>query len=121
MSLVKTTGDGGMPDIKVRREMPDVALAREQFTRRMRGQFYDPAFEPLSAEIDHVIGVAWDAYDRGRKAPRTRKAGPGYADPDYDLSVEWIEASRRIKEAERRQKDPAAPARILLINGAARS
>jgi multimeric flavodoxin WrbA len=55
------------------------------------------------------------------KAPRTRKAGPGYADPDYDLSVEWIEASRRIKEAERRQKDPASPSRILLINGAARS
>jgi hypothetical protein len=51
----------------------------------------------------------------------TPKAGPGYADPDYDLAVEWIEASRRIQEAERRQKDPASPSRILLINGAARS
>jgi multimeric flavodoxin WrbA len=51
----------------------------------------------------------------------TQKAGPGYADPDYDLSVEWIEASHRIKEAERRQKDAASPPRILLINGAARS
>jgi multimeric flavodoxin WrbA len=110
-----------MPDIKVRREMPDVALTREQFAKRMREQFCDPAFDPLSSEIERIIGVAWDGYDGGRKSPHTQKAGPGYADPDYDLSVEWIETSRRIKDAERRQKDPAAPSRILLINGAARS
>src|SRR4051812_21877537 len=99
--------------------MPDVALTREQFARRMRERFYDPAFDPLSADIDRVIEVAWDGYNQGRKAPRTRKAGPGYADPDYDLSIEWIDTSRRIKEAERRQKDSAAPPRILLINGGA--
>ena len=110
-----------MPDIKIRREMPDVALSREQFAARMREFFYDPAFEPLKADVDRLIGVAWDGYDNGRKAPRTRKAGPGYADPNYDLSIEWIEASRRIKEAERRQKNSAAPSRVLLINGAARS
>ena len=44
-----------MPDIKVRREMPDVALTREQFAKRMRQQFYDPAFDPLSSEIDRII------------------------------------------------------------------
>src|SRR6187397_3036887 len=110
-----------MPDIRIRREMPDVALTREQFAERMRAHFYDPAFGWLAADVDRVVEVAWQAYDGGRKAPRTQKAGPGYADPDYDLSVEWIEASRRIKEAERRQKDPSSPSRILLINGAARS
>jgi multimeric flavodoxin WrbA len=110
-----------MPDIKIRREMPDVALSREQFAARIREYFYDPAFEPLKAEVDRVIAAAWDGYDNGRKAPRTRTAGSGYADPDYDLSIEWIEASRRVKEAERRQKDSAAPSRVLLINGAARS
>ena len=87
----------------------------------MREQFFDPTFDPLSPEIERIIGVAWNGYDQGRKAPRTQKAGPGYADPDYDLAVESIEASRRIKDAERRQKDAAAPSRILLINGAARS
>ena len=96
-----------MPDIKIRKEMPDVALTREQFAARMRERFCDPAFEPLAADIDRIIEVAWEAYDDGRKAPHTQKAGPGYADPDYELSVDWIEASRRIKEAERRQKDPA--------------
>jgi multimeric flavodoxin WrbA len=110
-----------MPDIKIRKEMPDVTLTREQFAERMRERFQDSAFDPLAPDIDHIIDVAWDAYDKSRKSPRTQKAGPGYADPGYDLAVEWIDASRRVKEAERRQKDPGAPSRVLLINGAARS
>jgi hypothetical protein len=36
-----------------------------------------------------VEGVAWNNYIRSRKAPFTEKAGPGFADPSYDLSVEW--------------------------------
>jgi multimeric flavodoxin WrbA len=107
--------------VDVRKEMPGVKLSREQFAERMRAHFHDPAFQPLAADIGRIVEVAWDGYDNSRKAPITRKAGTGYADPDYDLSVEWIEASRRIHEAERRQKDPSSPSRILLINGAARS
>ena len=107
--------------VDVRKEMPGVKLSREQFAERMHAHFYDPAFRPLTADIERIVEVAWDAYDNSRKAPVTQKAGPGYADPDYDLAVEWIEASRRIQEAERRQKNPASPSRILLINGAARS
>ena len=58
---------------------------------------------------------------RCRKSPHTRTAGPGFADPEYQLSTDWIAARDRIDEAQRRQKDPAAPSRILLINGASRS
>ena len=108
-----------MPE--VRKGMPDVQLTREEFVRRFRERFADPGFEPLTDALDRIADAAWDAYDNSRKAPHTRKAGPGYADPDYDLSVDWIEASRKIEEAEQRQKDPASPSRILLINGAARS
>src|SRR5258706_3489541 len=108
-----------MPDIKVRKEMPDVALTREQFTQRIREQFYDPAFDPLSPEIDRIIGVAWDGYDQGHKAPRTQKAGPGYADPNYNLSVERIGTSGRIKDEKHRTKEPAPPSPILLINSPA--
>ena len=108
-----------MPE--VRKGMPDVQLTRDEFVRRFRERFADPGFEPHTDALDRIADAAWDAYDNSRKAPHTRKAGPGYADPDYDLSVDWIEASRKIKEAEQRQKDPASPSRILLINGAARS
>ena len=110
-----------MPRITVRKGMPDVAVTRATFAQRMRERFRDPAFEPLSADIDRIIETAWQAYHEYRKAPHTRPAGEGYADPSYELSLDWIEARRRIEEAERRQKDPASPPRILLINGAARS
>jgi multimeric flavodoxin WrbA len=110
-----------MPEINVRKEMPGVQLTREEFARRMQQQFVDPAFDNIRADVDRIIDAAWQGYSEYRKAPHTRPAGPGYADPNYELSVEWSEASRRVKEAERRQKDPASPSRILLINGAARS
>jgi multimeric flavodoxin WrbA len=106
---------------EIRKAMPGVELTREEFVRRFLQGFADPAFGPLSESIDRIADAAWRAYHEYRKAPHTRKAGEGYADPDYELSVEWIEASRAIREAERRQKDSSSPARILLINGAARS
>jgi multimeric flavodoxin WrbA len=121
MALGEAPKGPAMPEIEIRKEMPPVELTREQFAQRMRQRFFDPAFGPLGREVERIIEVAWQAYDDSRKAPRTRKAGPGYADADYDLSVEWIETSHRITEAESRQKDPASPSRILLINGAARS
>lgn len=110
-----------MADIDIRREMPSAELDRAEFSRRYRAHFYDPAFRALESEIDKIVDVAWDAYSNSRKAPLTRAAGPGYSDPDYELSVEWIEARHRLREAEARQKDAASRSRILLINGAARS
>lgn len=110
-----------MPDIPIRKEMPPVKLAKEEFATRYRELFYDPAFAPLAAEIDKITDVAWDAYANSRKSPRTRKAGAGFADPDYDLSVEWIAARDAVAAAERLNKDASAPANILIINGATRS
>jgi len=110
-----------MTDVTVRKEMPEVALTEAEFKQRYRQHFFDPAFEAARSEIDRIAEIAWQAYADSRKAPRTRAAGPGFAEPDYQLSVEWIAASEAIKAAERRQKDPAAPSRMLLINGASRS
>ena len=106
---------------EIRKGMPDVHVSRDEFIRRFRERFVDPRYESLTDAIERITEVAWDAYEDYRKAPHTEKAGQGYADPDYDLSIDWIEASRKIKEAEQRQKDPTSPSRILLINGAARS
>ncbi len=110
-----------MARVKVRTGMPSVALDKAEFARRVRRRFYDPAFKSVEQEIERIIEVAWDGYNDSRKSPRTKPAGKGYADPSYELSVEWSEASRAIKRAERQQKSRSSKSRILLINGSARS
>ncbi|GAB3374096.1 flavodoxin family protein [Massilia agri] len=106
---------------EVRKGQAPAKLGRDEFHIRFRRAFYDPAFDRLDRELDAIEQVAWEAYHEGRKAPRTVKAGPGYADPSYDLSIEWKEAHERLLGAERHQKDPASRNRVLLINGAARN
>jgi hypothetical protein len=110
-----------MAKIKVRKGMPSVTLGKAEFTQRLKQHFYDPAFEPLQAEIAKVIDAAWDGYDDSRKSPRTRPAGPRYADPTYELSVEWTATRDAIARAERRQKLAVSKSRILLIDGSPRS
>ena len=105
----------------VRKGMPPVKLSREEFERRYRSRFRDPAFEPLQRELDAIVAAAWDGYSNSRKAPVTRKAGAGFSDPDYDLSVDWLAARDAILAAQRRHDDLSEPPRILLINGSARS
>src|ERR1700759_5440182 len=78
-----------------RHGMPSPRLDEAEFKRRFRAQFQDPAFAPLSQELGRVADAAWDAYAHSRKSPSTRKAGPEFADPDYDLSVDWLPARAR--------------------------
>jgi hypothetical protein len=106
--------------IEVRKGQGDVKLTREEFDRRLRQRFYDPAFESVDRQISDIIDVAWQAYDEYRKSPRTRKAGHGFADPEFELPIEWLETRERIQQAEREQKDPTRPGRVLLVCGAAR-
>ena len=96
-------------------------LARGEFSIRFRRQFFDPAFEQEAEAVGRLEEIAWQAYSEGRKAPRTRKAGPGYADPDYDLSVDWLEAKERIDKARSAWADPASRSRVLVIAGASRN
>jgi multimeric flavodoxin WrbA len=110
-----------MAEIDVRKGMPSVELSREEFERRFRTRFQDPAFAAVEAELAAVAAVAWDGYINNRKAPRTQKAGPAFADPDYDISVDWLKARDAIAAAQARHDDPRAEMRILLINGSSRS
>ena len=105
----------------VRKGMPDPHLDRASFRARYFAQFYDPRFDAMRAELERACDIAWDAYQDKRKAPRTRKAGAEFADPDYDLSVEWIAAKKAIGAAQARHDDAAAPSHILIINGCPRS
>ncbi|MBR0739236.1 flavodoxin family protein [Bradyrhizobium liaoningense] len=110
-----------MTEADVRKGMPPVKLSREEFERRYKSQFVDPAFAPLQRELDAFVGAAWDAYSHSRKAPRTRKAGAGFADPDYDIAVDWLDARAAVLAAQRRHDDADEIPRILIINGSARS
>src|SRR4051812_10591003 len=96
-------------------------LDREEFGKRFRQSFFDPAFQKEEEAIARIEAIAWDAYDKDRKAPRTVKAGPEFADPDYDLSVEWLETRNPLKAAEARQKDAKTPSRVLVICGSSRN
>ncbi|MDQ2766222.1 MAG: NADPH-dependent FMN reductase, partial [Gemmatimonadota bacterium] len=75
----------------VRKGQGSVKLTRDEFERRFRERFYDPTFESVAAELDSIVEVAWQNYDGYRKSPRTRKAGPEFENPDFDLPVEWLE------------------------------
>ncbi|MDI1261806.1 MAG: flavodoxin family protein [bacterium] len=110
-----------MSKIKIRKGMPSVALTRAEFTRRVHERFFDPAFNALQPEIDKIIATAWDGYHDYRKAPRTKPAGQRFADPGYDLSIDWSAARQAVDRAARQQKSAASKSRILLINGSSRS
>jgi hypothetical protein len=68
-----------MADTDIRKGMPSVELSKEEFTRRYRTRFVDPAFDPLGEETAAIIDAAWDGYSHSRKAPRTRKAARALA------------------------------------------
>lgn len=107
--------------IRIRKGQAPAQLERAEFSTRFRASFHDPAFRAEDQSIARLEEIAWQAYAEGRKAPFTRKAGPGHADPDYNLSTDWIATKERIGEAQRRWADPASPSRVLLICGSARN
>lgn len=109
------------PAIVIRKGQAPARLVRAEFSTRFRAAFIDPAFRVEEQAIARLEEIAWEAYTGGRKAPFTQKAGLGYADPDYDLSTEWVATKQRIDAAQLRWADPATPSRILLICGSARN
>jgi multimeric flavodoxin WrbA len=99
----------------IRKGQADWPMSRAAFEQHFRRRFHDPAFEPHAAAIDTLLEVAWENYRASRKAPRTRKAGKSFADPDYDLSIEWLQAQAAVRKAQRQQGRRATARRVLLI------
>jgi len=106
---------------KIRKGQAPDPLSRHEFSARFAQHFADRAFNAARDAIARVETIAWRAYDEGRKAPVTRKAGRGFADPTYDLSVEWLATRERLRRAEAAQKDPVTRSRVLLVCGAPRN
>jgi multimeric flavodoxin WrbA len=106
---------------EVRKQDKYVPLTKEQFRERFFARYYDPAFDLVKGELEKVFEIAWDGYIVYRKSPRTQPAGPGFANPEQKVPVEWLQARAAIQAAEKRQKDPKSPSRILIVNGSTRS
>jgi multimeric flavodoxin WrbA len=94
---------------------------RATFHVRFMHRFSDPAFDAEREALARLEQIAFDAMTEGRKAPRTRPAGPGFADPDYALSDEWREAHERLQRAQVRWGRPETPSRVLVVCGSARN
>jgi len=110
-----------MADPDVRRLEPFVPLTKDQFRERFMQRFYDPAFDEVRGELEHVFEKAWNGYDEYRKSPRRRAAGADFADPSFELPLEWLATRAAIQKAQTAQADPASPSRILLVNASTRS
>lgn len=49
------------------------------------------------------------------------KGREGFADPNYEIAVDWLDAREAILRAQRSHDDTSGPPSILLINGSPRS
>ena len=107
--------------IEIRTGQAPAVLSRKAFNERFMQSFIDPAFLTESEALARLSDIAWDAYKEGRKAPLTRKAGADYADPDYDLSVEWLETRKKLQNAQAAWANPSTPSRVLLVCGSPRN
>ena len=88
----------------VRRQTEWVPLTKEQYRERFYARFYDPAFDGVKAELEKVFEKAWDGYIAYRKSPRKVAAGKGYADPGFELPIEWLKARAEIGRASCRER-----------------
>ncbi len=106
---------------KPRKGQAPAELTRAQFHERFALNFVDPAFGKVADAIAGVEEVAWGAYSEGRKAPLTAPAGKEFADPAYELSIEWKQARDRLIAAQARQQDAATRSRVLVVCGSSRN
>jgi multimeric flavodoxin WrbA len=105
----------------IRKGQAPAMLERAAFHERFLQAFVDPAFRQEDVALARLEQIAWEAYREGRKAPITQKAGPGFADPGYDLSVEWRETRDRLLAAQQRWGEAATASRVLLVCGSSRN
>ena len=107
--------------MKIRKGQAPAPLTRAEFHERFIVRFYDPAFAAESEAIARLEEIAWGAVQEGRKSPVTRPAGAGFADPGYEVSVQWLDTRMRLKAAEKNWHDSKTKSRVLIICGSARN
>src|SRR5664279_87919 len=120
--ILARTAFRGMPSMfRIRKGQAPPPLTRAEFRQRFNARYFDPAYEAEREAIARLEAIAWHAFREGRKAPLTRAAGRGFADPTYPISVEWLATRKRLLAAQSRWGDQSTPSRVLIICGSARN
>jgi multimeric flavodoxin WrbA len=101
--------------------MPSVELSKKEFQRRFLERFSDPDFADKAKELDALAKIAFENYIQYDKSPRSVPAGRGFADPEFELPLEWLATRARIRQAQERHRRRSSKSRFLLVNGSARS
>ena len=107
--------------IEIRKGQAQSMLARGEFHERFMQRFFDPAYDAERDAIARLEEIAWQAYSEERKAPRTRPAGPGHADPSYETSIEWLATRATLERVQRDWAKPTTRSRVLIVCGSARN
>ena len=106
---------------EIRKGQAPAKLGRDEFHLVFSRSFKDPKFEAIASALAEVEQTAWENYRDSHKAPLTVPAGPGFKDPEYELSAEWKEARDCLLAAQEVQQLATTKSRVLLINGSARN
>ena len=106
---------------KLRTGQAPKPLNRKEFTIKFYRSFVDPTFAPAKEGLRSIESIAWTNYVDGHKAPFTEAAGEGFANPDYELSVEWKATGDALIKAQAIQQKSSTKSRVLLICGSARN
>jgi multimeric flavodoxin WrbA len=106
---------------RIRTGQVSAPLTREEFGRRFRARFYDPAFNGERDAIARLEEIAWDAHQHNRKSPVRTAAGSGFSEPAYELPVEWLDTRARLQAAQARWHQEATPSRVLVVCGSDRN
>jgi multimeric flavodoxin WrbA len=110
-----------MNDAKdVRRSEAVAKIDEAEFQKRFFERFEGSEFDGMQKELQSLCAIAYDNYKKGKKAPNTQKAGPGYADPSYELNAHWIRANAALRQAEEEHRSSETPY-ILIVNGSDRN
>lgn len=105
--------------VRLRKGQPDLKLSQEAFVTEYKKKFYDYRFRIMDTEIERLAEIAWKNYQEENKSPYSIKAGNEFYNPDFDLSLEWLEARNKLIQAQ--MDHDSSPSRILLINASPRN
>jgi multimeric flavodoxin WrbA len=105
----------------VRKGQAPALAPRDEFHRRFMQVFFDPAYQAEADALARLEEIAWQAYQQERKSPVKHRAGPGFADPDYELADDWRATRDRLVAAQARWSQPETPSRVLVICSASRN